>query len=238
MRANSSSVLTAKSCGASPRVGTEHEHGEYPDHQQVAAGDGGQRTEEVLRQRRSSLTRDARHQHAGRQASVEQDGQTDVAGGLAPLAQDLHRDGTDHADRHRPRHRSLTGQQRQTDSGDRHVTETVAEQAESSLDDVDADRRGDDPRQQRGEQGPLHERIAQDLDHRSYGHRPASRPGRSGSTCSWPVCGWPPRCALARRSPPGFPGRRPGPRAGSPRGRGAGSAGRSRAAPPRRRGRR
>ena len=119
----------------------QHDDGEHADQHQVARGDRGERAEQVLRQRTGAGPGDAGHQHAGRQPAVEQDGQPDVAGGLAELPQQLDGDRAGDAGRHGDRDRRLPGQQGQADAGDGDVAEAVAEQAEPALHDVGPDRR-------------------------------------------------------------------------------------------------
>jgi hypothetical protein len=132
-----------------------------------------------LRQRTGPLTGDSRHQHPGGKAAVEQDGQADVTGRLAPLAEHLHHHGTCHTDADGDRYRRPAGEQRQADAGDGDVTQAVTEQAQPPLNDVGPDGRGDQPGEQRGQQSPDHEGIAQQLGHRSIA--PSNQPD-SGSS--------------------------------------------------------
>ena len=122
----------------------------------VAGGDAGERPEEVLLERGRALSGEAGDQHATGEAAVEEQGQRDVAVGVAALADDLDQHGAeDRDDDGGPRRRGV-GEQADRDAGDGDVADAVTQQGEAALHEEGADRR----RGQAGQQGGERARAA------------------------------------------------------------------------------
>ena len=195
--------------------------------------------------RRRALAAEAGEQHAAGQAAVEEQGQRDVAVGVAALA--------DHLDQHRAEHghhdrgpgRGGAGEQAERDAGDGHVADAVAHQGQPALHQVGADGGGGQAGEQRGEQGPLHEGEGEQV-HQAHPCRLVA--ASSGDATCGRVVVVPVACRVvvvvvvrARRSRGGAPRGRPaagrrsrsGRRASRPPGRPAAPAGRARGRPAR-----
>ena len=102
---------------------------------------------------------EADEHHAAGDAAVEQQRQGHVAGGPAAFADQLDDDRAEGGHDHRHEHRGPVQQQAEPDAGERDVADAVADQGQPALHEVDAERRGGQPGDQRAEQRPLHEVV-------------------------------------------------------------------------------
>ena len=213
-RANSWSWATAKSWGASPTAHDDHDGGQRHRDEHVARGDRGDRAEEVLLEPARALAAEPGEQDAAGQAAVEEQGQGDVAVGVAALADHLDQDRAEHGHDDRGPGRGGAGQQAQRHPGDGDVADAVAHQGQAALHEVGADRRRGQAGEQRGEQRALHEGVVRTGP---SGTSAASRRASSGDA-TWGAWSWCPRPPVAvvvvvvrarRRSRGGAPRGRP-----------------------------
>ena len=104
------------------------DHGHDGDDDDVRGAHRGERAEEVLREHPRTPARDARHEDAGGQPAVEEDGQPDVGRRPAALAGELDGDRAGDAHGDGDRCGRPARDQGEADAGDGHVAQAVAEQ--------------------------------------------------------------------------------------------------------------
>ena len=205
-RAYSSSLATANSRGRSAQVVTTTTTASAAKTHEVAAAGRGDGAEEVGREvGRRAAGRLADDDDAGGDAAVEQHRQRDVAAGAAAGADQL--DERPRPRRRRPARSSTgrgAGEHADRHAGQGDVAHAVADEGQPALDEEDADHRGGEADEQRGEQGPLHEVVGEQLGTaappaRSSGPAAGVRRGRwSGAVLgSWWWLSW---CVVRRRS--------------------------------------
>ena len=102
---------------------------------------------------RRALAGEPGDEHAAGEAAVEEQGQRDVAVGVAALADHLDQHGAEDRDDDGRPGRGGAGEQAERDTGDGDVADAVAEQGEPALDEEGADRG-------RGEAGAAARRAA------------------------------------------------------------------------------